>query len=296
MIRVGWGEVRIARGDARRPRSGSRVKLGAHFLPEDFPDVRRVRAGGRARRLRARLARRRPDALAGPLRLHDARARGDGADRRRQRRHEPAHAPPDGDRERARDARRPPPRPRHARDRPRRQRGADARAQAGADAPSCAEIVPRLRELDGRRRRDRRRRHPLGERAGADHDLRDRAEEPAPRGRARRHRDDLRRRPARPPCAGRSTTFAPAPRRPAATPTTVEIAALCAMHVSDDQEEAWERVPLGAGRVREPHRVRAEVEPGARHAGGDDAPRRRARRTTTTTPATSTRRPSTRAT
>ena len=55
-------------------------------------------------------------------------------------------------------------------------------------------------------------------------------------------------------------------------------------------------VPLGAGRVREPHRLRAEVEPAARHAGGDDAPRRRARRSTTTTPGTSTRRPSTRAT
>ena len=43
MIRVGWGEVRSLEetlADLER----LRVKLGAHFLPEHFPDLRRLRA------------------------------------------------------------------------------------------------------------------------------------------------------------------------------------------------------------------------------------------------------------
>ena len=39
-------------------------------------------------------------------------------------------------------------------------------------------------------------------------------------------------------------------------PDTVEIAALCAMWVSDDLRGGSGRLPLGAGRVREPHRGR----------------------------------------
>ena len=147
MIRVGWGEVRSLEetlADLERLRGEARRALP----PGGLPGLRRVRAGGGASRLRARLARRRPDALAGPLRLHDARARGDGADRRRQRRHEPAHAPPGGDGERARDARRPAPGSRGARDRPRRQRGADARAQAGADGRAGRDRAAPAR-LDG---------------------------------------------------------------------------------------------------------------------------------------------------
>src|SRR5205823_3079320 len=119
--------------------------------PRGLPGLRRVRAGCGTGRLRARLARRRPDALAGPLRLHDACARGDGADRGRQRRHQPAHPPPGGDGERPRDPGRPAP-----------VRWAIAHVRAGA------------------------------EEAGRD-------------------------------------------------PDEVEIAALCAMHVSDDQEDAWEQ-------------------------------------------------------
>ena len=50
-------------------------------------------------------------------------------------------------------------------------------------------------------------------------------------------------------------------------PDAVEIALLCAMWVGDDQEEAWARVPLGAGRVREPHRRHHAAQSRARHAG-----------------------------
>ena len=61
------------------------------------------------------------------------------------------------------------------------------------------------------------------------------------RRRAGRPRDALRRRRGGPPCAGRSTTCAPAPRRPGATRTPSSCSLLTAMWVSDDQEEAWNR-------------------------------------------------------
>ena len=55
------------------------MKIGAHFLPEDFTVFIESREGGRRRRLRPRLARRLPDAVGGRLGLHDACARRDRA-------------------------------------------------------------------------------------------------------------------------------------------------------------------------------------------------------------------------
>ena len=88
------------------------MKLGAHFLPENFPIfVESVRAAERAGYERAWL-------VDGQMLWHDVYVymahapRRDGADRSRDRRDEPAHAPPVGHGERARDARAPPPGPR----------------------------------------------------------------------------------------------------------------------------------------------------------------------------------------
>ena len=277
MIRVGWGEVRSLERDARRRWSGSREARCA-LPPRGLPGLRRVRARGGASRLRPRLARRRPDALAGPLRLHDARARGDRADRGRQRRHEPAHAPPGGDGERARDARRPAPGTRAS------SGSAAATTRCGRSGSNpvptaeLAETVPRLRAWMAGQRGCRRRAsagrtssvpimlcatgpknlrvagaladivmiyvgvHPASVRWAIEH-VRAGAEE-----------------------AGRD-------------PDEVEIAALCAHARLRRPGGGVGAVPLGAGRVREPHRVRAEVEPRARHARGDDASRRSARPT-----------------
>ena len=99
---------------------------------------------------------------------------------------------------------------------------------------------------DGRPARDdqrRRRAPPLARpRPGdPDHDARDRAEEPA-RWPARSPTASCSTSAStRPPCAGRSTTFGRAPRRPAATRTRSSCRSSPRCGSSDDQEEAWDR-------------------------------------------------------
>ncbi len=117
MMRVGWCEVRALRRRRRRA-GGDRRRRGCarevrRPLPAGGPaGLPGVGARGRRGRLRPRLAGRRPDAVAGRLRLHDARPRGDGAAGLRRRGHQPADPPPVGDGVRQRHARRPPPRSR----------------------------------------------------------------------------------------------------------------------------------------------------------------------------------------
>ena len=60
-------------------------------------------------------------------------------------------------------------------------------------------------------------------------------------------------------------------------PDEVEIAALCAMHVSDDQEEAWEECRWAPAACANHIAYALKWNPRARHAGGDDPARRRAR-------------------
>ena len=292
MIRVGWGEVRSL-DDALAELAGLRVKLGAHFLPEDFPTfVASVQAAERAGYARAWL-------VDGQMLWHDVyvyMAHALAATERIEvgtgvtnplTRHPSvtasAHAT-------------------LAQLHPGRVllgigRGDNAVRTLGLKPVPTAELaatVPLLRawmageEAGGTRIR-------WANEQRADHDLRDGAEEPAPRRRAGRHRDDLRRRQRRGRALG---DRARARRRRGGGPRSGRGRDRRALRDARLRRPGGGLggVPLGARRVREPHRVRAEVESRPRDAGGDDAGSSpRATRTTTTT-ATSTRRPRTRAT
>ena len=121
-----------------------------------------------------------------------------GQHRRRHRGHEPLHATRHRHRERVHDAGRAPSRAPRARHRARRQRGADDGPESCQDV-RAGRVGPGATRADGGAARDdqrRRRAPPLARprRGDADHDARDRAEEPAAGRCPRRPRHALRRR------------------------------------------------------------------------------------------------------